>query len=82
MAIKMKLPPLKEENMEEKEGPEAPPEAESALFGLTDAALKELICSTSEYVYVTMTRLMPCCLRVMSSLSRSKTSWQKLPRWA
>jgi hypothetical protein len=53
MAIKKKLPPLKEENMEEKEESEAPPEGESALFGLTDPALKELIRSASEYGYVT-----------------------------
>jgi len=32
---------------EEKEGPGASPEDEGALFGLTDAALKELIGSTS-----------------------------------
>ena len=43
----MKLLPPKEENKEEKEGPGASPEDEGALFGLTDAALKELIGSTS-----------------------------------
>ena len=82
MAIKMKLPPLKEENMEEKEEPEAPLEGESALFRLTDAALKKLIRSASESAMLLMTRLMPCCLRMMSSLTRSKTSWRNLPRQA
>jgi hypothetical protein len=38
-AIKIKLAPPKEEDTEEKQGTEASPEGESALFGLTNAAL-------------------------------------------
>jgi hypothetical protein len=38
MAIEIKVPPLKEEKMEEKKGPETPPEGESPLLELTDAA--------------------------------------------
>jgi RNA polymerase primary sigma factor len=44
---------LSEENMREKEAPEAPPEGESLLFELTDAALKELIRTANERGYVT-----------------------------
>ena len=44
----MKLLPPKEENKEEKEGPGASPEGESALFGLAEAALQELIRSATE----------------------------------
>ena len=46
--IKMKLLPPKEENKEGKEGPVASPEGESALFGLAEAALQELIRSATE----------------------------------
>ena len=49
----MKLLPPKEENTEAKEEPESPPEGESALFGLIDAALKELIRRANESGYVT-----------------------------
>jgi RNA polymerase primary sigma factor len=49
----MKLPPLNEENMDEKDGHEAPPEGEIPLFGFSDAALKELIRSANERGYVT-----------------------------
>src|SRR5262249_8602780 len=49
----MKLLPPKEENKEEKEGPGASPEGESALFGLTEAALQQLIRSATESGYVT-----------------------------
>src|SRR5215813_9196117 len=44
----MKLLPPKDENKEEKEGPGASPEGESALFGLTEAALQDLIHSATE----------------------------------
>src|SRR5215469_5207454 len=49
----MKLLPPKEENKEGKEGPGASPEGESALFGLTEAALQELIRSATESGCVT-----------------------------
>ena len=55
MAIKMKVKPLKEEEMGEKEGPETPPE--SPLFELTDAVVKKLIRSASERGYVTHNQL-------------------------
>src|SRR5262249_46420291 len=48
----MKLLPPEEENKEETEGPGASPEVESALFGLTKAALKDLIHSATESGYV------------------------------
>jgi hypothetical protein len=41
MAIKMKVTPLKEEKMEEKEGPETLPE--SPLLELPDAAVKKAV---------------------------------------
>ena len=44
----MKLLPPKEENEEEKKGPGASPDAETALFGLAEAALQELIRSATE----------------------------------
>src|SRR5262245_9707363 len=55
MAIKMKVKPLKEEEMGEKEGPETPPE--SPLFELTDAVVKKLIRSANERGYVTHNQL-------------------------
>src|SRR6516164_8541137 len=55
MAIKMKVKPLKEEEMGEKEGPKNPPE--SPLFELTDAVVKKLIRSARERGYVTHKQL-------------------------
>ena len=55
MAIKMKVKPLKEEEMGEKEGPETP--FESPLFELTDAVVKKLIRSANERGYVTHNQL-------------------------
>ena len=49
----MKLLPPKEENKEEQEGPGTSPEDESAPFGLTEAALRELIRSATESGCVT-----------------------------
>ena len=51
----MKLLPPKEENEEEKTG--ASPDGESALFGLAEAALQELICSATESGCVTYDQL-------------------------
>ena len=51
----MKVTPLKEEEMVEKEGPETPPE--SPLFELTDAVVKKLIRSANERGYVTHNQL-------------------------
>ena len=51
----MKVKPLKEEEMGEKEGPETPPE--SPLFELTDAVVKKLIRSANERGYVTHNQL-------------------------
>src|SRR6516162_3454511 len=56
-AIKMKLLPPKEENKEGKEGPVASPEGESALFGITEAALQKLIRSATESGCVTYDQL-------------------------
>ena len=52
----MKLLPPKEENKEGKE-PGASPEGESALFGITEAALQELIRSATESGCVTYDQL-------------------------
>src|SRR5215470_17252671 len=52
-AIEMKLLPPKEENKEGKEGPGASLDGESALFGITEAALQELIRSATESGCVT-----------------------------
>ena len=49
----MKLLPPKEENKEEQEGPGASLEDESALFGITDAVLRQLIRSGTESGCVT-----------------------------
>ena len=51
----MKVKPLKEEEMGEKEGPETPPE--NPLFELTDAVVKKLIRSANERGYVTHNQL-------------------------
>ena len=81
MAIKMKLLPPKEENMEEREEPEAPPEGESALFGLTDPALKELIRSASEYGYVTYDQVDALLSRDDIKSEQIEDIWRKLARW-
>src|SRR5262249_50942499 len=53
----MKLLPPKEENKEGKEAPGASPEGESAVFGITEAALQELIRSATESGCVTYDQL-------------------------
>ena len=78
----MKLLPPKEENLEEKDGAEAPPEGESALFGVTDAALKELICSTSEYVYVTYDQIDALLSSDDVKSEQIEDILAKTPRWA
>ena len=70
--------PPKEEDTEEKEGTEASPEGESALFGLANAALQELIRSTNEVTYDQVDALLS---RDDIRSEQIEDIWRKLARW-
>ena len=76
----MKLVPPKKQDAEEKEGTETSPEGESALFGLTNAALQELIRSATENGYVTYDQVDALQSRDDIRSEQIEDIWRKLAR--
>ena len=60
---------------------EASPEGESAPFGLTNAALQELMRSTNENGYVTYDQVDALLSRDDIRSEQIEDIWRKLARW-